>query len=311
MLRYRDISKKYYEQLGMPMLKEQFPELSGRYAVGLVGRGSECFGYDDSTSLDHDIEPGFCIWLLDEDYADCGEVLQESYDRLPKSFMGISLQRNSISNDKRKGVFSISEFYTELIGYADVPDDPIIWMSIPQYAFAEATNGIIFYDGPGECSRIRTGLLRYYPDDVLYAKLSKCLISMAQSGQYNFERCLRHGEMGAAVLALDSFVRESIRAAFLLNRRYCPYYKWSLRALSEIEGMNLLVQSLNYLLIGTNEDRGLVQKMRAIERVCAYFIDQLRHRGLSDSRSDYLEQHAYEVKKLIQDQRIKSYHIFE
>ncbi len=134
---------------------------------------------------------------------------------------------------------------------------------------------------------------------------------MAQSGQYNFERCLRHGEMGAAVLALDSFVRESIRAAFLLNRRYCPYYKWSLRALSEIEGMNLLVQSLNYLLIGTNEDRGLVQKMRAIERVCAYFIDQLRHRGLSDSRSDYLEQHAYEVKKMIQDHRIKSYHIFE
>ncbi len=40
MLRYRDISKKYYEQLGLPMLKEQFPELSGRYAVGLVGRGS-------------------------------------------------------------------------------------------------------------------------------------------------------------------------------------------------------------------------------------------------------------------------------
>jgi hypothetical protein len=311
MNRFLDLSKQYFEKFGLPMLEEQFPELSGRYAAGLVGRGSECFGYDDQTSLDHDIEPGFCIWLLDEDYKDSGEILQQAYDSLPKEFMGIRLQKSSLSEEKRKGVFAISSFYTYLTGYPDVPDDVLVWMSIPQYALAEATNGTVFLDGPGEFSRIRHGLLKYYPEDVIYAKLSKCFITMAQSGQYNFERCLRHGENGAAVLALDTFVRESIRAAFLFRHEYCPYYKWSLKALSELSGMSLIAQSLNYLLLGSNEGAGLVHKIRAIERVSRFFIDLSKEYGLSTSGSDYLEQHAYQIRSHIQDPRVKATHIFE
>lgn len=39
-----EISKAYYEEFGVPMIKEQFPELEPKIAVGLIGSGSECFG---------------------------------------------------------------------------------------------------------------------------------------------------------------------------------------------------------------------------------------------------------------------------
>lgn len=311
MMKYLDVSRAFFEKYGRPMIESEFPEISERYAAGLVGRGSECFGYDDSTSLDHDIEPGFCLWLPDDLYDICGSALQDAYDSFPDEFMGISLTRSSFQKEKRKGVFSISGFYTELIGFPGVPDNNLIWTSIPQYALAEATNGSVFVDNSGEFSRIRRGLLNYYPEQVVFLKLSKCFLSMAQSGQYNFERCLRHGETGAAVLALDTFVREAIRAAFLISGKYCPYYKWSLRALSEIDGMQVICQALDYLLIGSNEGNGLVSKIRTIEKISSLFIDLSRRRGLSDSSSDYLEPHAYQIRSKVKDPQLLTFHIFE
>ena len=58
-----ELSRKYYEEFGKPMLKEQFPEIEHLIAVGLVGSGSDCYGYDDDISHDHDFEPGFCLFL--------------------------------------------------------------------------------------------------------------------------------------------------------------------------------------------------------------------------------------------------------
>ena len=41
-----ELSKRFYETYGAPMLSEKFPELEDKLAIGLVGDGSECFGYD-------------------------------------------------------------------------------------------------------------------------------------------------------------------------------------------------------------------------------------------------------------------------
>ena len=49
-----ELSREYYEKFGKPMLTENFPELLDKIAVGLCGSGSECFGFDDELSRDHD-----------------------------------------------------------------------------------------------------------------------------------------------------------------------------------------------------------------------------------------------------------------
>ena len=40
-------SKKFYETYGKPMIEKNFPEYVSKIAVGLVGEGSDCFGFDD------------------------------------------------------------------------------------------------------------------------------------------------------------------------------------------------------------------------------------------------------------------------
>ncbi|MBO7398596.1 MAG: hypothetical protein J6V10_05830, partial [Clostridia bacterium] len=58
-----ELSEAYYNEYGRKMLENDFPQLKDYLAAGLCGSGSECFGYDDELSKDHDFEPGFIIFL--------------------------------------------------------------------------------------------------------------------------------------------------------------------------------------------------------------------------------------------------------
>ena len=58
-----DIAYRYYKEYGEEMIRSLFSEHEDRIAVGLVGEGSECLGFDDELSHDHDFEPGFCLWI--------------------------------------------------------------------------------------------------------------------------------------------------------------------------------------------------------------------------------------------------------
>ena len=65
-----ELSERFYLECGKPMLAEQFSDCLPHLAVGLFGSGSECFGFDDEVSRDHDFEPGFMILLPGEDVVD-------------------------------------------------------------------------------------------------------------------------------------------------------------------------------------------------------------------------------------------------
>ena len=73
-----ELSRLYYEEMIKPMLEEQFSEFVPRIAAGLVGEGSQCFGFDDEISQDHDWGAFVCLWLTAEDYALFGKELQQA-----------------------------------------------------------------------------------------------------------------------------------------------------------------------------------------------------------------------------------------
>ena len=251
-----DLARAYWEQFGEPMLREQFPELKDQVAAGLFGSGSECFGYDDDISRDHDFEPGFMLLLPGEDAVDrrAAFLLERAYAKLPKAFMGLERGALQPVGGPRRGVLRAAEVFTDRVGSADGVLTVGQWLSLPEYALAEAVNGEIFFDGPGEVTAVRERLARY-PRDIRLKKLAGHLLLMGQAGQYNYPRCLKHGEKGAAQLAAIEFARAAMSAVFLLNGVYQPYYKWALRAMRALPRLSLLAELVEYLITTDNDRR--------------------------------------------------------
>lgn len=300
-------ARALYETYGRPMIHDRFPDYEGRIAVGLAGRGSECFGYDDALSRDHDYAPGFCLWLTDEDDIRIGVELARAYRALP---LPGAAERSAMAEDSR-GVRRIGFFYRRYTGSDGAPESLEQWLYLPSSALAEAVNGQVFRDDLGRFTAIRNEILHGMPEDVRKKKLAARAIEMAQSGQYNYSRCLRHGEEGAAMLAAAEFVRAACGMIYLLNRRHMPYYKWMLRGLEDLPVLGNMGPALAFLLTGENDRAGQETKAGVIEDLCAAVAEELRRQGLSAGDWDYLEPHAFAIQNQIQSPKLRALHIME
>jgi len=300
------IAKKYYEDCFKEVLERDFADIKKYIAVGLSGSGSECYGFDDEISRDHDFEPGFTVWIPGEELVSSRRAfeLQRAYDALPKEFMGLKRNYTAPVGGRRHGVIRLSEFIEDKIG-SQLPLSTEQWLSIPSYALCEAVNGKIFEDNYGEIARFRANILRM-PKDVRLKRIAGNLLLMAQSGQYNVSRCIKHGEKGAAGLAMAEFVKAAVEVVFLLNGLYSPYYKWCFRAMKALPRLSDAAQPLEYLISAESD---IDSKLFTIEEVCYAVISELKAQGISKSDSEDLEQHAYSVNDAIADAEIRNMNI--
>lgn len=305
-----ELSRAYFETYGLPMLQRDFPDVLPYLAAGLFGSGSECFGFDDAVSTDHDFEPGFLLLLPGEDVVDrrTAFLLERAYAKLPKEFMGVRRAALSPVGGARKGVQRTADFFSRTVGAPDGALTLQQWLTASQQSLLEATNGEIFLDNFGEVTRIRQSLSAY-PSAVRLKKLAGHLLLMAQAGQYNYRRTLLHGETDAAQLAVFEFVRHAVSVIFLLNERYAPYYKWTFRALRMLKTLPLEAEIFAYLLTTGNEPALAEDKYDAIEGVCADVIDELQKQNLTDAVCGDLEKHAYSVNDRIDDAAIRNLHV--
>ena len=305
-----ELSQKFYETYGAPMLHEQFAPFEEILAVGLCGSGSECFGFDDEVSKDHDFEPGFCVFLPGEDVIDrrTAFLLERAYAQLPKTFLGFNRAPLSPVGGNRHGVLRMDDFFRAKVGAPDGRLTIEQWLTTPEFYLAEATNGKMFRDDCGAFTAIRERL-QQMPEDIRLKKLAGALLLMGQSGQYNYTRCLRHGEPGAAQLALNEFVGAALHAIFLLNRVYLPYYKWQFRALRELPILREAEPLLLALLTGGNDGKAAEEKAETIESIAAAVIEELRTQALTDRTCGELEKHAYAVNDRIADAALRNLHV--
>lgn len=306
-----EVCKAYYEEYGRNMIEQQFPEYVDKIAVGLCGEGSECCGFDDKISLDHDCGPGFAMWLSDSAYDAIGSKLQAEYEKLPDKFMGFERITTSYGSG-RCGVCRINEFYKRVLGGYDFDaDGDINWYRLSDEILATATNGEVFTDPEGIFTAKRNRLLEYYPDNVWYEKLARNLITSAQSGQYNYARVMSRGDVVAARIALSEYFKSTMNVIFLINRKYSPYYKWQRRAIDDLSVLSetgAYFDALSQLPLDKDiwEGKSYTQTLNAddkiilvIETVAQMITDTLKKMGLSSSPDRYLEAQGMQVASLI------------
>jgi hypothetical protein len=175
---------------------EVAPTLGGKdHVAALLGAGSEVLGYDDDVSPDHDFGKRVQIFYPDRD--------------------------------------TIGEFFAAHLGFdAGQTIKTADWLLTPTQILASLTRGAVFHDPDGELGRYRRRLA-WYPDDVWRYVLAAGWLKVGQEEAFVGRTGASGDDLGSRVLA-GHLVRELMRLAFLVERRWAPYGKWFGRAFGEL-----------------------------------------------------------------------------
>lgn len=304
-------NRRFYDLFVADMIREKFPGYEDRIAVGIVGEGSDCFGFDDEISRDHDFGTGVCLWLTDKDMALFGGRLSKAYNELVDS------EKRAFFTERlreRRGVMTIRGFYSNILNIDIDAENPVLteeqWLMLDQTCLKTATNGEVFRDDPGVFSAFRQYLMGYYPDSVWRKRIAQQLHEYASAFQVNYARCMTRKDTVAAELCRARGISSAMELYFLINREYPPYYKWTFRALSEMDAQgefSAKIKELSEERIRTEAWEGtryrpnrLNYKDRIVslsEEIASEIELMLKEKGLIRVMSRYLETHVEAVLK--------------
>ena len=301
-----DLSGNYFKETAFPALQTEFPELVSRMAAGLAGNGSECFGYDDEISRDHDWGIDFFIWLSESDRAMIPQVSafkKRLFEKTPPEF-----KRERSDYGALIGVMTAEDFYKQLIGFPEGPDEVKQWRMVPEENLAMTVNGRVFYDGDSRFTKTREKLLQYYPEDLRRKKLAARCMALAQTGQYNYMRMSRRQDWVTVQVVLTRFCENAIGLVFLLNRTFRPFYKWAHRRLKELPilGDRIGTQIYELSLIQGFSPDPVQKRYGIIENICSELAAELRCQGLTRTEDWFFASHAEELQKSIEDTFLSS-----
>ena len=309
-LREMEKSKRFYEQYVANMIHEKFPDYESRIAVGIAGEGSDCFGFDDFMSRDHDFGTGVCLWLTEEDFEEIGCLLSIAYNELANQYGGENLTERL---RERRGVMTSKSFYSNIL-YIDcnVKECKMTesdWLNLEHTCLATAVNGQVFRDDLGEFSTFRNLLLEYYPDSVWKRRIVNELHQFSSALQVNFGRCMSRNDIVAAELCRSKGIEAAMELYFLLHRKYAPYYKWTFKALSELDDgvfskelvvlAEAQIDSAPWRSYNYSPDRiNLKDKIVGTsENIAAMIVKLLKENSLTVQTDSYLELYVDEIIK--------------
>ncbi len=241
-------NRRFYEEHVAALIRDDFPGYEERIAIGIAGEGSDCFGYDDGISRDHDFGTGVCLWLYDEDMEKIGPALSEAYDGL------VAQKERSYYTDRlreRRGVMSIHDFYSKILAVdCDTSGCTMTeekWRILDHSCLATAVNGEVFRDDGGRFSRFRQLLLDYYPENVRLERIAEKMHEYSAALQVNYQRCMARRDIVAAEMCRSGGMKAAMELYFLLRKKFMPYYKWSFRALRELDGSGPFAERIEEL----------------------------------------------------------------
>ncbi|HWK79921.1 MAG TPA: DUF4037 domain-containing protein [Thermomicrobiales bacterium] len=268
-----ELSRLYATEVVEPILRAAFPALP--LALGLLGEGSDVLGFDTDRSMDHDWGPRCVVFVPDDVRESLAPWLDQALrDQLPRAFLGFptgvdyhpdgaTFMAGSDANAPfvhRVHITSPAQILHDLIDIRSLDDlTPALWVTTPQQKLLELTAGAIFRDDTGEITRIRRALA-WYPDDVWRLMLAGTWKAISQLEPF-VGRCGEVGDDLGSQLVAMRLIRDQMRLAFLLERRYAPYQKWFGTAFDRLAVAPALTPSMDkarYARGWQERERGIV-----------------------------------------------------
>lgn len=214
-----ELSGAFYAEVVRPLL-------DGRpHAAGLLGWGSDVLGYDTERSTDHGWGPRLTVFLEDEQHTAAvtgllDELLPAEFSSWPVRFGWDAVEARHQVTVTTLPSWLIDELGVDVTQGMSVRD----WLLTPQQRLLGVVSGRVYADDARALSELRRSLA-WYPDQVWRWLLACQWHRLAQEEAFVARTAEVGDETGSAVTAAR-LVRDIMRLALLLERRYAPYQKW-------------------------------------------------------------------------------------
>ena len=239
-----DLASHFFERAVRPITDRVLSEAG--YLAARLGPGSDVLGFDDDRSRDHDFGCRLTVLVDDRHQALLGTLdaaldagLPDEVDGWPTRFATSwdGRVRHKVDLDTVHG------FTEGCLGFdLRAPLQPAEWLCLTGQSILEVTGGSVFRDTTDSYREV-TAALEWYPDDLWryvlaagWARLGQELPIVGRTGELG-------DEAGSRTIAAR-MCRDVTHLAFLVERTWVPYPKWSGVALRRLPGGDELDQTL-------------------------------------------------------------------
>lgn len=216
-----ELSGAFYSEVVRPLLGDR------PHAAGLLGWGSDVLGYDTERSTDHGWGPRLLVFLDDVDEQEREGVECMLDDRLPARFRGwpVRFGWDAVETTHHVTVTSLPHWLVDQLGVDATQGMSVLdWLLTPQQRLLGVVAGAVYADDLGAVGELRRAL-SWYPDQVWRWLLACQWHRLGQEEAFVARTAEVGDDSGSAVIAAR-LVRDMMRLALLLERRYTPYQKW-------------------------------------------------------------------------------------
>ena len=223
-----DVSRDFFNEVVKPILEREFPAETAQTAFGVFGFGSEVLRMDDTYSTDHHWGLRINALTPEEIFKARNEAIQQTVSaHLPATWRGHSL-REGLSGGRGLSLTSLEAYLTRTIGIDHPPRTYAEWLSIPEEDIIHVVEGELWHDPSGRFTSVRETLKKYYPEPVRLRRIAHWCRYYSGMGTYALKRALLRGNEYYATVTFTRAVRLVVQLAFLLDKQYFPYDKWTL-----------------------------------------------------------------------------------
>ncbi len=221
-----DISRRLFEEVLLPLLEREVPDIVSETAFGLFGYGSEAYGTDDSFSRDHHWGLRIDALMPDELFhARRAALVAAVRNGVPATFHGHALRKGHLEG---AGIApdSLPAFLIRTLGIDHPPQTHNEWLGLPEEDIIHVINGEVWHDPSGRFTAIRYAFRNHYPEPVRRRRIAHWCRYVSGMGAYALRRAILRENEYYATTGFAVAIRLSVQLAFLLDRRFFPYDKW-------------------------------------------------------------------------------------